>query len=448
VARRGARRAAALVIAVVGIVALALWLPAPQRTAEACAFDPRIPAAYEADQQRALYRLAMDAASINALLPGDAFFALQPVQRGVRGSRTSGPPFIPAVLLKAIAWTESTMTMASRATPFNSIGDGLVTFDCGHGIMQVTTGMTVPLGAGGRASDRQVNIATHYAYNIARGAQILAEKWNSAPEARPIAGTDTASDPTFIENWYFAVWGYNGFTGPGANRSNHPMDPSFASWPRPQFRCDGTQSRDRYPYQELVWGCMAHPQSRDGIPLWTATQSALPDLTSPAFFAPLSLANWRFPYSAMDIPTPQPATRAVAPSLPGELQSLIFGQPSLASSTERVTIRLNDPSTPMRASITIRNQGSGILTWSATTSDNFLVLTPPAGVALGGGLPCNSSGCPNGTFTVAVNPTLLPAASATGTVTIASPGGGGTVTVIVTIVADFEVGAPGTSRAR
>src|SRR5690606_41558925 len=62
--------------------------------------------------------------------------------------------------------------------------------------------------------------------------QILAEKWNVAPEQRPVVGTDTQSDPALIENWYYAVWGYNGFTGPGSNRSNHPLD-SALPWPRP-----------------------------------------------------------------------------------------------------------------------------------------------------------------------------------------------------------------------
>jgi len=441
------KRTALFVVAILGVVLVAAALRSPNGTADACAFDPRIPFAYEADQSRTLYRMAIDAAATNSLLPGDPFFALQPIERGVRSNRADAAPFIPPVLLKAIAWTESTMTMASRSTPFDSIGEGLVTFDCGHGIMQVTTGMTVPLGSSG-PSDRQVTIATHFGYNIARGAQILAEKWNGAPEARPVAGTDTASDPAILENWYYAVWGYNGFTGPGANRSNHPLDPSFAAWPRAAYQCDGTQSRDRYPYQELVWGCMANPQSRNGVALWERVNATLPDLTSPAFFTPLSIANWRFPYSEMDIPTPQPANLVIAPAVPPDLQSRIFGSPSLASSTERLTVRLDDPTTPMRASVTIRNQGTGILSWVASTTDPFLIVDPPAGVALGQGLPCNSSGCPNGTLTINVNPTLLPASRATGTVTVTSPSGGGTVTVTITVLAEFEVGAPGTSRAR
>ena len=100
--------------------------------------------------------------------------------------------------------------------------------------------MTTPLGEGdyeGYASPEQLLVATNYVYNIARGAVILAVKWNAAPENRPIAGTDTNSDPALVENWYFAVWSYNGFTGPGAKRSNHPMDPIYGGWPRVPYSC-------------------------------------------------------------------------------------------------------------------------------------------------------------------------------------------------------------------
>jgi hypothetical protein len=309
--------------------------------------------------------------------------------------------------------------------------------------------MTVPLGANNRPSDRQALIATHYAYNAARGAQILAEKWNAAPEQRPIVGTDTNSDPAVIENWYYAVWAYNGFTGPGSNQSNHPLDPQLGQWPRAGFRCDGTQSRSRYPYQELVWGCLANPAQRNGQPLWPATPASLPDLSDQATFQAMSLSNWRFPYSAMDIRTPQPAHIASAPALPSSFRSAVLGEPVLVAGTERVTIRLNDPNTSMRVQVPIRNSGTGVLSWLAEPSANFLILTPPAGVALGTGVPCTSGTCPHGVLTIEVNPTLLPASSATGTVIVRSPkGGGGQVTIRVDVIADFEVGAPGTSRAR
>lgn len=443
----GARRFALLAAAVLGVLVALMPLGGTEQ-ANACAFDPRRPYAYEADQVRTVYRLAFDAVSINALFPTDPFFALPPIERGVRGARADGPAFIPTDLMKAISWVESDMTMAQRSVRFDSIGEALVSFDCGHGLTQVTTGMTVPLGANGLPSDRQVLIATHYAYNVARGAQLLAEKWNAAPEQRPVVGTDTNSDPALIENWYYAVWGYNGFTGPGSSQSNHPLDPAL-QWPRQQFRCDGTQARSRYPYQELVWGCLANPAQRNNQPLWMPIPATLPDVNNPAVFGAMGVANWRFPYSAMDIPTPQPAHVASPPALPPGFQATLLGAPVLQSATETISLRLNDPTASRRFTVNVRNSGTGVLSWIAEPSANFLVLTPPGGVALGGGIACTSGTCPHGTLTIEVNPTLLPSSAATATVTVRSPNGGsGVMTVRVNVVADFEVGAPGTSRAR
>ena len=446
--RRLTGRGQLLLLAAAVLGAFVALMPRAADHASACAFDPLRPYAYEADQTRTAYRLAFDAVSSNALFANDPFFSLPPIERGTRSNRANAEAFIPADLLKAVSWVESDMTMAQRAVPFDSIGEALVSFDCGHGLTQVTTGMTVPLGANNLPSDRQVLIATHYAYNVARGAQIMAEKWNTAPEQRPVVGTDTNSDPALIENWYYAVWGYNGFTGPGSNRSNHPLDPSLP-WPRPSFQCDGTQSRERYPYQELVWGCLARPATRNNTAMWTAIPATLPDQTNPVVFSAMAIGNWSFPYSNMDIPTPQPAHVATAPALPGDYRTRLLGAPILQPSTQSVSIRLNDPTSNGRATVTITNAGTGVLSWIAEPSANFLTLTPPGGVALGNGLACTTGSCPHGTLTIEVNPTLLPSSAANATITVRSPNGGsGTMRINVSVVADFEVGAPGTSRAR
>ncbi|MBM3140832.1 MAG: lytic transglycosylase domain-containing protein [Chloroflexi bacterium] len=419
------------------------------RHVEACAFDPRRPHTYEADQQRQAYLAAMDAAAVNRLFPGDTFFGLPPVRIGTRSGRADGPAVLPAALLKAIGWVESDLTMASRSVAFHAVGDALVSFDCGHGVMQVTTGMTIPLGDQNRPTDRQVRVATHYVSNIARGAWILADKWNQSPEMRPIAGTDTGGNPQLIENWYFAVWAYNGFTGPGSSQSNHPLAPSLG-WPRPAFRCDGTQARNRYPYQELVWGCLANPPSRNQQLLWTPVAAALPDLTQPVFFNALAPARFQFPYSEMDIPTPQPANVAVPPVVAADFAQRALGSPALSVTGDRsITLLTRGSPAQSTATVSIRNAGTGILSWHATTSDHFLVLSPPAGVAVGGDLSCSGPLCPGGTLAVTVNPTLLPRARSTGTITIQSPNATGPpVQINVLVVADFEVGTPGTSRAR
>jgi hypothetical protein len=306
--------------------------------------------------------------------------------------------------------------------------------------------MTVPLGGGEQPSTNQVAIATHFAYNIARGAGILAEKWNEAPERRSVAGTDTNSDPTMVENWYFATWAYNGFTGPGANYSNHPLDPSFSAFPRPTYQCESSQSRSRYPYQELVFGCMATPPLRNNTQLWAPLAASLPNTTLPQWFGPLQLSNFVFPYSAMDMPTPQPVHVDVAPALQPALLSRALGAPALAVSSESVSVSVKGRPEDSRATIQVQNTGSGLLSWAATSSEKWLVADPPAGVAVGSDLPCRQECARASTITITVNPTLLSSASAAGTLRIASPNGGADRVIRVSVDATFEIGAPGISR--
>ena len=214
------------------LVVLTLALqPADGARADGCAF-PFTPTTYEGLRDRKLFLDTIDLAAFDMLFPGDPYFGLPPIEVGGRNSgRETEPGKVPPVILKAIAYIESAIAQADGTTPFGSIGPALVAFDCGHGVTQVTTGMTVPTGEAGRGSPQQALVATHFAYNIARGAAILIDKWNEAPEENPIVGSNTGAFPALLENWYYAIWNYNGFTGPGANRSNHPMDPIYGSWP-------------------------------------------------------------------------------------------------------------------------------------------------------------------------------------------------------------------------
>ena len=445
---RGGRGALLAFAAAAALLVLLAAVPGARQHASACAFL-RTPTAYEAELSRATYLATIDAASQDALFAGDPVFSLPSVEVGVRGARSTGVRRVPATLLKAIAWEESTLTMASRATKFESIGDALISFDCGHGVMQVTTGMTVALGSGGLPSADQVKIATHYGYNIARGAAILAEKWNAAPETRPVVGTDTAGNPDLVENWYIATWSYNGFSGPGSFSSNHPSDPIFGAWPREQYRCDGTQSRRRYPYQELVWGCMASPPEREGALLWQPLAASLPDLSQARFFDPLSLANWVFPYSAMDLPTPSPVHLDPTPALQPGIRVQVIGLPRLEADAEVVIIRLNGLPQDQRVTVRLTNPGIGIVSWFANPGEPWIVVDPPAGVALGLAVACPPPDCERaGEITVTVNPTLLQSTTSVGILRIVSVNGSSPPVIIrIEVDADFEVAAPGTSRA-
>jgi hypothetical protein len=141
----------------------------------------------------------------------------QGLRSGPRGSRTTtlntNLP-IPPTLYKSIVWIESNYTQASNSVPFGGVGPALRSFDCGYGLGQITTGMA---NASGSAQAKQALIGTHYLFNLAEGVRILADKWNSAPASRPIAGE---GNPAILEDWYFAIWSYNGFAF-----SNHPLNP-------------------------------------------------------------------------------------------------------------------------------------------------------------------------------------------------------------------------------
>ena len=123
---------------------------------------------------------------------------------------------IPPKILYGIAFQESTWRQ------FDANGDPLIGSDGrGIGIMQVTT---IPAGVDAE------RLKTDIDYNIAVGADILVTKWGYAPSVFPVIGD---GDPRCYENWFFAVWAYNGWKG------GNP-----------------------YPYQ--IWGHIA-----DGRGLWT-----------------------------------------------------------------------------------------------------------------------------------------------------------------------------------
>ena len=123
---------------------------------------------------------------------------------------------IPPRILYGVAYQESTWRQ------FDANGDPLIGDDgLGIGIMQVTT---IPAGVDA------ARLRTDIDYNIAVGADILLTKWGYAPSVFPVIG---GGSPRCYENWFFAVWAYNGWT-----RGNS------------------------YPY--TIWGHIA-----DGRGLWT-----------------------------------------------------------------------------------------------------------------------------------------------------------------------------------
>ena len=138
-----------LVLATAILLAVATSVLASPPHAEGCAFRTT-PDAYEAPRDRAAYLIALELTSHNRLASDDAFFGTPNVETGLRGERSIvDVPYIPPTLLKAIGWVESALAQAGSSVPWASVGPALISFDCGHGIMQITSGMTSPAGADG-----------------------------------------------------------------------------------------------------------------------------------------------------------------------------------------------------------------------------------------------------------------------------------------------------------
>lgn len=203
-------------------------------------------------------------------------FSYPGLESGPAASRSAPNPAlaIPPSIYESIVWAESAWGNGSRSLVYGAVGPGLVSGDCGYGLGQVTTGMGqfgADSYAPGIPSARQALIGTDYLANLAEGARILADKWNSAPNYRPIAGN---GDPSKLENWYFAIWSYNGFA-----LKNHPLNPDLdplrggGSSVEAVFHCydhsapnydalpsgQPTFGRNDFTYPEIVYGCMRYP---------------------------------------------------------------------------------------------------------------------------------------------------------------------------------------------
>ena len=161
---------------------------------------------------------------------------------------------LPQVTLRGIAWQESAwLQFLSEAAPFDGVNAcTIVSFDCGYGLMQVTSCMGG--GCGWLEPDRA---AAELPYNLGAGTNILIQKWNSVP----YIGDNDPTDPAL---WYYAVLAYNGYSVLNDPNNLDRFDPL-----RPPFR-EGSGSY-RYPYQERVYGWMAHPPHVSGTALWRPT---------------------------------------------------------------------------------------------------------------------------------------------------------------------------------
>jgi hypothetical protein len=343
---------------------------------------------------------------------------------GPRQSRTTTPDTslrIPPSVYYAIAWVEANWANASHAVPWGGVGPTLRSFDCGYGIGQITTGMRNNTGI---PTAKQALVGTHPGFNVAEGIRILADKWNSAPEFRPIAGN---GDPAALEDWYYAIWSYNGFAF-----INHPFHPERDPLRNGNgidmiYHCyDGNApsyidvggelplyAYGDYTYPERVYGCMRFPPDisplrnpdREGETLWQPVEFNMPFFHREevaAVFAPEVWQNCDVLIdgcAAMDFPTSfeelnvVPHNDPVQPVDPA-LALQVFGQPflSIQGPTTADLEILDSSGVSESVRVTVTNSGSWLGVYRVRSSVPWLVARHPgdqvgrtldAGIAVG-----------------------------------------------------------------
>lgn len=155
------------------------------------------------------------------------------------------PARFPCELLKGIAMRETGWRQfCAPDTPDDQDGKSsrtIISFDCGYGIGQVTSGMHT-----GESPDfDRERVAAEPIYNMATGTRILAGKW----KATKCVGDN---QPAIIEHWYVATWAYNGLA-----YVNNPNNPNYDGFRGVYDPAQGGAA----PYQEKVFGAVEHPSN-------------------------------------------------------------------------------------------------------------------------------------------------------------------------------------------
>jgi hypothetical protein len=402
---------------------------------------------------------------------------------------------IPPSVYYGIAWVEANWQNADPVSvPWGGVGPVIRSFDCGYGIGQITSGMRNDFGS---PSARQALIGTHFLFNIAEGMRILASKWNQAPEFRPIAGN---GDPAALEDWYFAIWSYNGFAF-----SNHPLNPERdplrgGAADSPIYHCydeealsyvdsgngDPLYGYGDYTYQERVYGCMRNPPERDEQPLWAPVQFRMPDFTMPevaAAFGPENFTICRDDSGfaggcpGMDFPTSFPDLQLetspdlvppVAPEMALTEAAALLGAPVfqyLGGSS--ATLEVSKDGVSQSTSVTVRNAGTWIAPFRIRSDVPWIVIRHPgdsasrtldASVAVGAEtlvvtkqIPSSTAGQPpekvtqqgyDSVLLISLDPTKMPQGTHAGTLWIEPLLGRGTPVSIAVLGTNLYEGGP------
>jgi hypothetical protein len=162
----------------------------------------------------------------------------------------NGAPHVSAAILHGIAYTESDWHQFNSSdfqVNGEPIGSPVESFDGGWGEYQQTWGMPPQCQAANNCRSDVFRVEHDQAYNIGVGIQSLINDWNST--AGVTSNTDP-NDPYKANDWFFAVWAYNGSYG---NNPNDVPSSQYGHWyPGAPFNSI---------YEERVWYFADHPQS-------------------------------------------------------------------------------------------------------------------------------------------------------------------------------------------
>ena len=164
-------------------------------------------------------------------------------------SSLNGAPHISAAILHGVAYTESNwhqFNSPDYQVNGETVGTPVESWDGGWGEYQQTWGMPPQCKNNNTCRTDAFKIQHDQSYNIGVGVQSLINAWNNTAG---VASQTDPNDPYKSNDWFFAVWAYNGSYG---NNPNDVASSQYAHWyPGAPFRSI---------YEEYVWYYAAHPQ--------------------------------------------------------------------------------------------------------------------------------------------------------------------------------------------
>ena len=164
-------------------------------------------------------------------------------------SSNNGAPHVSAAILHGVAYTESNwhqFNSPDYQVGGEQVGTPVKSFDGGWGEYQQTWGMPPQCISANNCRSDANRVQHDQSYNIGVGIASLINAWNSTAG---VASSTDPNNPYKANDWFFAVWAYNGSFG---NNPNDVPSSNYAHWyPGAPFHSI---------YEEYVWYFAAHPQ--------------------------------------------------------------------------------------------------------------------------------------------------------------------------------------------